>query len=261
MKTPIVYYGGKQSMLKHILPLIPNHKIYVEPFVGGGAVFWAKEPVSVEVINDTNSEVINFYQVLKNDFKHLNKEIQATLHSREQFRQAKVIYQNPDLFTSLKRAWAFWVLSCQSYSSSLGCGWRHVKGTKVVRDTNNRKGLIKEGLQTRLENAQVECADALKVIPSWDDAGAFFYIDPPYFNANMGHYGGYTQEDFMNLLEVLSQMKGRFLLSSYPSDVLNDYIKKYGWKSVEIHRNLGMRKEGQRSKVEVLTANYDMTNS
>jgi DNA adenine methylase len=65
----------------------------------------------------------------------------------------------------------------------------------------------------------------------------------------------------MNLLEVLSQMKGRFLLSSYPSDVLNDYIKKYGWKSVEIHRNLGMRKEGQRSKVEVLTANYDMTNS
>lgn len=41
-KTPISYYGGKQSMLKHILPIIPNHTIYVEPFFGGGAVFWVK---------------------------------------------------------------------------------------------------------------------------------------------------------------------------------------------------------------------------
>ncbi|HEU0226617.1 MAG TPA: DNA adenine methylase [Arachidicoccus soli] len=50
MKTPISYYGGKQSMLKHILPLIPEHTVYVEPFFGGGAVFRAKEPKNVEVI-------------------------------------------------------------------------------------------------------------------------------------------------------------------------------------------------------------------
>ena len=51
-KTPITYYGGKQSMLRDILPLIPEHQIYVEPFFGGGAVFWAKEPTKCEVIND-----------------------------------------------------------------------------------------------------------------------------------------------------------------------------------------------------------------
>jgi DNA adenine methylase len=61
MKTPISYYGGKQSMLKHILPLIPEHKIYVEPFFGGGAVFFGKEPSKVEVINDYNSNVVVFY--------------------------------------------------------------------------------------------------------------------------------------------------------------------------------------------------------
>ena len=55
MKTPISYYGGKQSLLKHILPLIPEHRIYVEPFFGGGAVFFAKEPAKVEVINDHNA--------------------------------------------------------------------------------------------------------------------------------------------------------------------------------------------------------------
>ncbi len=44
MTTPIAYYGGKQQMLRHILPLIPRHQIYVEPFFGGGAVYWAKKP-------------------------------------------------------------------------------------------------------------------------------------------------------------------------------------------------------------------------
>jgi DNA adenine methylase len=75
----------------------------------------------------------------------------------------------------------------------------------------------------------------------------------------MGHYGGYTLSDFRNLLEILSGINGKFLLSSYPSDVLTDYTKKYNWKTVAIHKNLGMRKEGHRSKTEVLTANYDIS--
>ncbi|GJQ05738.1 DNA adenine methylase [Capnocytophaga canimorsus] len=68
-RTPISYYGGKQTMLPHILPLIPEHQIYVEPFFGGGAVFWAKEPAKSEIINDFNANVVNFYEVLKTDFE------------------------------------------------------------------------------------------------------------------------------------------------------------------------------------------------
>lgn len=261
MKTPITYYGGKQSMLKYILPLIPKHKIYVEPFFGGGAVYWAKEPSEVEVINDTNGEVINFYEVARKDFKALYEEIMSTLHSREQFRWAKVVYSNTELFTPLKRAWAFWTLSCQSYSSSLGCGWRHVKGTKVVRDTNSRKGNFTQEIEARLTNAQIECRDALKVIETWDDPETFIYTDPPYYNANMGHYDGYTLQDFTALLQALSKIKGKFLLSSYPSEVLDKFISTHGWRKYEIHKNLGMRRTGNRKKIEVLTANYDLENS
>ena len=64
-RTPISYYGGKQIMLKYILPLIPEHQIYTEAFFGGGAVFWAKEPSQTEIINDFNANVYNFYQILK----------------------------------------------------------------------------------------------------------------------------------------------------------------------------------------------------
>lgn len=56
MRTPISYYGGKQTMLKHILPLIPRHRIYTEAFCGGAAVLFAKRPAEAEVINDINME-------------------------------------------------------------------------------------------------------------------------------------------------------------------------------------------------------------
>ena len=63
MKTPISYYGGKQKLCTTIISLLPDHNLYCEPFVGGAAVFFAKEPSGVEVLNDTNTELINFYRV------------------------------------------------------------------------------------------------------------------------------------------------------------------------------------------------------
>jgi DNA adenine methylase len=64
MKIPISYYGGKQRLAKTIAGLIPKHRIYCEPFMGGSAIFFAKPPAKVEIINDTNGELINFYKTV-----------------------------------------------------------------------------------------------------------------------------------------------------------------------------------------------------
>jgi len=61
MKTPIPYYGGKQEMVKDILPLIPKHHVYCEPFAGGASVFFGKKPANINVINDINGHVVNFW--------------------------------------------------------------------------------------------------------------------------------------------------------------------------------------------------------
>lgn len=111
LKTPVTYFGGKQTMVSKILPLIPEHKLYAEPFAGGAAIFWAKEPASVEVLNDTNRELVNFYMVVKNHFIELEKEVRITLNSRDLYRKASTIYNNSDMFSEVKRAWALWVLS------------------------------------------------------------------------------------------------------------------------------------------------------
>jgi DNA adenine methylase len=59
-----------------------------------------------------------------------------------------------------------------------------------------------------------------------DHEDAFHYIDPPYYNADMGHYGGYTLDDFERLLQVLTSIKGKFMLSSYSSDILSSYAER-----------------------------------
>jgi DNA adenine methylase len=259
IKTPISYYGGKQKLCKRIVELIPAHNLYCEPFLGGAAVFFSKPQSNVEVLNDTNRELINFYRVVQNDFVSLEKEIRITLHSRHQFRQASVIYNNPDMFSEIKRAWALWVTASQSFSSMLDGSWgyerlEHTTTKKIC----NKRSAFTEDLAIRLQNVQIECTDALRVITSRDTEDSFFYLDPPYFNSDCGHYDGYSEADFIALLSSAASMKGKFILSSYPSDILTRYTKDNGWYSQAIEQNVSVNaKSGKRkSKVEVLTANF-----
>jgi DNA adenine methylase len=259
MKTPISYYGGKQKLCKLIIELIPSHVLYCEPFIGGGAVFFAKEPSQVEVLNDTNKELINFYHVVQNRFVDLDRMIRATLHSRRLHQDATTIYANPHLFDEVKRAWSIWVLSSQSFSSMLDGTWGYDKSDNTTtQKINNKRELMNDQMAVRLQNVQIECADALYIIQSRDTANSFFYCDPPYFNSNCAHYDGYTEQDFEALLKALSGLKGKFLLSSYPSDLLARYAAKNGWYSRGIEQRVSVNKGYGKKKVEVLTANYEI---
>jgi DNA adenine methylase len=206
MKTPVSYYGGKQTLAPIILGLIPEHRLYCEPFLGGAAVFFAKKPSKVEVINDTNCELINFYEVLKHDF------------------------------TSLRTG-----------------------GTS--KNLDNKRAAFTVDYAVRMQRAQIECCDALRIIQSRDVKDAFFYIDPPYVGADQGHYDGYTQEDFDALLKLLESLQGKFLLSSFRNETLRDCIKRKGWHSLEFSMASSMTHCGKqpRKKIEVLTANYPIS--
>lgn len=259
MKTPISYYGGKQKLLSTILSKIPTHHLYCEPFLGGAAVFFGKEQSEVEVINDTNTELVNFYRVCKERFIDLQSLVRVTLHSRRAHKDASVIYNHPHLFTDVQRAWAVWVLCIQSFSSMLDSSWGFDKAKRTTtRKISNKREQFTEALAIRLQDAQIECADALYIIKSRDGADSFFYCDPPYFNSDCGHYDGYTIEDFERLLQTLSGIAGRFLLSSYPSPILLKYAKKQSWPmwSLETGVSVNAKSGYMKRKVEVLTANY-----
>lgn len=261
LKTPISYYGGKQKLATKIISVIPEHTLYCEPFLGGAAVFFAKPQSEIEVLNDTNRELMNFFKILKEDFISLEKQIRISLHSRDLHRKASVIYNHPDMFSEIKRAWAFWVLSTQSFSSQIDSSWGYdkSKNTTTKKIINNRDRLT-EDYAIRIQNTQLESADALYIIRGRDTEKSFFYCDPPYFNSDCGHYDGYSEQDFENLLITLSQIKGKFLLSSYPSPLLKKYLKEFGWNqwSLETGVTVNNKSGYQKRKIEVLTANYPL---
>jgi len=262
MKPPFSYYGGKQKLATRIVELIPEHKLFCEPFAGGAAVFFnkPKEMSEVEVLNDTNAEIINFYRTVQLDFVSLEKEIRISLHSRRLFDDAHVIYNNPHMFSEVKRAWALWVLATQGFASILDASWGYdkIKRTTSQKVQKKREAFTEE-LACRLQDVQIECTDAVRIIRSRDHEDAFFYVDPPYFNSNCGHYEGYTELMFEELLNTLSDIEGTFLLSSYPSEILSRFVKEQGWyqssREMGVSVNRGM---SGKKKVEVFTANYQI---
>jgi DNA adenine methylase len=257
LRAPITYYGGKQSMIGDILPLIPPHSVYVEAFFGGGAIFWAKAPSKVEIINDLNKQVINFYQVAKNKFSELKELIQASAMSRSLYKDAQVMYDNPHLFSDLERAWAFYILTQQGYVGKIGSWGYGTSDNKREQSLANKRLAFNNELSSRLELVQIECTDALRIIELRDREETFFYCDPPYINSNQGHYGGYTEQHYRNLLTALAGVKGKFLLSSFPSNILAEFTAKYRWKTIEITKPCSASKD-RKHKTEVLTANYDI---
>lgn len=263
MKGPLPYYGGKATLAKTIIELIPEHKLYCEPFCGGAAVLFGKEPSAVEVINDTNRELINFYKVCQLDFVSLEKEIRISLHSRSMHRDAQVITNSPHMFNDIKRAAAVWILATQSFSAMLDGSWGYDKkrNTTSKKIDNKRKG-FSEDFAIRLQRVQIECTDAIRIIQSRDGKDTFVYADPPYYNSDCGHYDGYSLEDYEGLLRQLSSMEGKFLLSSYHSDVLTRFAKEHGWMQAERKMSVSVNAKGKgerKTKVEVLTANYDIS--
>ena len=257
MKTPISYYGGKQNMSSLIISLIPEHKLYCEPFFGGGAVFFAKPQSKMEVINDLNDWVITFYKVLKTDFGILKMLIDQTLSSRSIYREAEFVLKNNKNFNDIKVAWAFWVQTNMSFSCKIFAGYGYDLSLKQIKKINNKKLAFNKHLTKRIQNTDIEHNDAIKVIKSRDSSDAFFYIDPPYFNSECGHYKGYTEKDFIDLLNCLEKIKGKFLLSSYPSDILNKWIESNNFHVYQKESPISVTYLTKKIKTEQLTGNYD----
>lgn len=258
IKTPISYFGGKQTMLKHIIPLIPEHRLYTETFAGGAAVLFAKEPVDVEVINDLNSELINFYWTASLHYSQLKEEINKTLHARGIYDHAFYIYNHPTFFDHVKRAWAVWCLCKMSFASKMDgtFGFDKSKGT-MVKKIGNAKDAFTQALCNRLEKVTIERDNALKVIKRFDKPDAFHFVDPPYINSDCGHYEGmFTHSDLLSLLDLLASISGKFMLTMYPHEDIDHYSARHSWKIVEVERTISSSRTNRKKKSEWIVMNY-----
>lgn len=264
VKTPIVYYGGKTSILNHILPLIPRHEVYTETFFGGGTVFWAKDPAKNETINDRLDIVVNFYRVLRTNFAKLKVLIDATLISRTIYNEAGVIirsHMKGNKVDRIQLAWAFWMHSNFSHMHKICGGYKQQKdgGKSIAKELQTKKNKFTDSLVARIENAVIENEHWMKVADARDSNQCFHYLDPPYPGTDQGKHHKFNWEDFEQLLTWCTACNGKFMLSNYNSPLLDQFIESNGWYKREIIHELKAARKGgtQTHKVEVLAMNYN----
>lgn len=235
-ETPVLrYIGGKWQLADWILEQFPTHETYVEPYCGAASVFFRKHPSPIEVINDLNGDVVNFFRVLREQAQELIDAIDLTPFSREEYDLA---YEEAD--DPLERARRFYIRSWQSFSghASYKTGWRHqrnlrTRGSSLTREWGRKDGLYRSAL--RLRNALIENDDALKVIQRYDTPGTLFYVDPPYVLTTRSNHRRYSYEmsnaDHRALAAVLREVQGMVLLSGYQSAL---YDELFGdWRRIE----------------------------
>lgn len=214
MKPLISYYGGKQNMAGLISGLIPEHSIYVEPFSGGAAVFFAKPLARYNVLNDKNKWLINMYIQYKRHPALFCRLVRSLPFSEEIHRLSKK-YKVRNKMLSAVRFW--YNINC-SFSNQLDCGFKGSASHKNLTMYKNKLVTLSDKI-SKLGSAVILCRDAISIIKKYDSPSSFFYIDPPYPMANQGHYSGYSVSDYALLISVLSGIRGRFILSNYYQDV------------------------------------------
>lgn len=226
MKTkPILRWpGGKSRHLKSILPLIKPHVCYVEPFAGGLAILLAKERSNVEVVNDTNRDIVALYRCAQFHIDALLREMEWQLAARANFKDAR---ENLGL-TDLQRAARFLTLNLTSFAGGGGSfGVAKARGGGIAL---NRERIVERlmALRVRLDKVAVECLDWERCVRLYDAPETFFFIDPPYLNANARAYDGWNEEQMRHLAEVLATLKGQWILTVDGSEFCQKLFSK--WK-------------------------------
>lgn len=265
MRSPIMYYGGKTSIVSHMLEMVPIHEVYTETFVGGGTLFWAKEPVKNETINDLNDVVVNFYRVLQNNYRPLKKLIDQTVYSKTLHKLAWDMITK-HCYSDVERAWGFWMRANFSFATKLDGGLRYSNDQTTAHPSimRSKKGEFTQLLKTRIENAYIECDHYQTILDSRNVSKAFHELDPPYFfgkenlPADQGHYKRmFSIKEYEKLLTwCADECKGKFMLHNYNSAILDKFIRENKWYKKEItHRVKAPRKSGD-AKIEVIVTNY-----
>ncbi|WP_312283830.1 DNA adenine methylase [Candidatus Igneacidithiobacillus taiwanensis] len=242
MQPIFPWIGGKTRLAEEILTRLPpphRERTYVEPFFGGGAVYFSQRPAGVEVINDRNSEIIHFFMILRDRAEDLVEYLQNTPYSRAVFYAWRK--GEPENLPDIERAARFFYVARSSFS---GQSTGRTPSWAFARIADNRAralATVVDGellqVRDRLRHTLIEHDDAIKVIQRYDSEGTVIYCDPPYVHETRSD-GGYADEmdteDHERLLESLKQCNGYVALSGYPSELYRDLLEgEKGWSTVD----------------------------
>lgn len=264
-RPPVKWAGGKSQLIPRFEQLFPKREytLYVEPFVGGGAVFFHLLPPRAVLI-DSNDELINFYLVVRDNLEALLQDLRRHENTAEYYYRIRAL--EPGQLTPVERASRFLYLNKTGYNGLWRVNSRgqhnvpfgRYKNPKIVDEPNFRL------VSGALKRAEIICDDFSRVLDC-ADRGAFVYLDPPYHplseTANFTSYtpGAFGEDDQRRLAEVFRELDRRgclVMLSNSDTPFIRELYKNYDIQVVYAKRAINCRADKRGPISELVIRNY-----
>lgn len=257
MYRPIIpWMGGKRRLAKHILPQLPVHRCYVEPFAGGAAILFLKEPSKVEVLNDINGELVNLYRVVKHHLEEFLRQFKHALVSRQIFEWQKMT--NPETLTDIQRAARFYYLQKLAFGAK--SHGQHF-GTAATAPPRLNLLRIEEDLSMahlRLARVYIEHLPWDQCIDRYDRPTTLFYLDPPYWGT-AGYGQDFGLKQYRALADRMRRMKGKALLSINAHPTMQEVFSDFPSETLHLRYTVGGTTRAKETSEELLIRNYRLS--
>ena len=267
LNSPFKWVGGKSRLRKFIIPMIPPHTCYVEPFAGAAWVLFGKPRSDVEVLNDIDQELTTFFRVVKEKPEELIASFEWELVSRAEFDRLASL--DPGTLTDIQRAHRFYYLIMAGWGGEA----RYPRFQTSIKDGGHGNRLI-GALKTlrkrllpihqRLRTVLIENLDWKDCVERYDSPTTVMYLDPPYLGNGVNYkFNMRGESDHRSIAEHLRQTKGFWLLSSYDTPEIREMFDRYeimplqsssGMKTGEAEQRTGRQRTMNR---EVLITNFN----
>ena len=234
MNSPIKYYGGKTYMTDIIKQHFPKHyDVYVQGFGGGASLLFSKQQEKCQIYNDLGKNVYSLFKVLSdnNMFNQLKEKLDLTYYSADLRKQFKEKLKEDNL-SLLERAYYFVYVNRSSFNGVGGFSTNLITRRNMSKSVSDYLSMI-DGLpliHNRLSSVIVQNRDIFELIPKYDSKNTFFYLDPPYVretrSSNTSYQEEMTNEQHEQLIDLINNSKGMFLISGYYHTIY-DGLKKF----------------------------------
>lgn len=257
MKSLLHYPGSKKRIASWIIENMPEHHSYLDPYFGGGGMFFEKPPSKIETVNDLDGDVVNFFRVIQDpeSCQELQNWLTYTPYSRQVYNES--FLKEPH--SPVEQAGCFAVRSMQSHGFRLTekCGWkRDVYGREAayaVRYWNQLPETLAD-MAIRLKGVQIENRPALELIRAFDHENVLIYLDPPYVlstRTRKQYWFEMSDPDHEELLDTSIHSKAKIMLSGYDCELYERYLKD--WRKIQIPA----RAQNNLPRVETLWMNFE----
>lgn len=269
MKKPLSafnYFGGKNSpvLQQFILDKLRLSNCYhlVDVFGGSMAISLNLPEAKIRTYNDLNSDIYNFFQVMRRDPEKLMYQLQLSTHSREDYEKLMI----DDITDPIEKARAFFIRTVSSFGNTGALkkynSWsytvndsRYKVSQSVARFLSKVEGL--EAVINELRHIQVENRDFRKIFSAYDGDKTIFYVDPPYLRetrtGNIRYKHELTTDEHVELCEILNSLQGQYLLSGYDNEIYKNHLQ-----SSSVEKIGGQKTHAKKMAIETLWANYNL---